>query len=84
LALLVIAATQPWSAAGAEKPMMTLVPGAAFALLPCWLLTWVLSEVLLLVQAVSRAPAPTVAVPKRILLRGQSGHVFSQGGPGGR
>jgi hypothetical protein len=32
LALLVMAATQPWSAAGAENPMITLVPGAAFGL----------------------------------------------------
>ena len=32
LALLVMAAIQPWSAAGAEKPMVTFLPGSAFGL----------------------------------------------------
>jgi hypothetical protein len=30
LALLVIAAIQPWSAAGAENPIVTFLPGSAF------------------------------------------------------
>jgi hypothetical protein len=53
-----MAAIQPWSAAGAEKPMTTFWPGAAFGLAELfWLvLTWVFSCGVLLVQAVSRVP----------------------------
>src|SRR5687768_5121994 len=65
-----MAAIQPWSAAGAEKPMITFWPGAAFGFassLP--VLTWVFSFGVLLVQAVSTAPAPTAAPPKRMRRR---------------
>jgi hypothetical protein len=73
LALLVMAATQPWSAAGAENPMMTFVPGAAFGLLSVSsFLIWVFSPGSLLVQAVSRAPAPRAAPPKRMRRRDRS------------
>jgi hypothetical protein len=69
LALSVIAAIQPWSAAGAEKPMTTFVPAAALALSLVAVFTWAVFRGSLLVQAVSRAPAPTAALPnKRFLL----------------
>ena len=66
-ALLVMAAIQPWSAAGAEKPMTTFVPGALLppvSVLPP-VLVWVLGSCSLLVHAASRAPAPSAAPPRR-------------------
>src|SRR3954447_12071259 len=67
-ALLAMAAIQPWSAAGAEKPMVTGAPGAAFsppvaATLPP--LAGGAEAGALLVQAVSAAPAPTPSEPSR-------------------
>ena len=42
LALLVMAAIQPWSAAGAENPMVTALPGAEFGFAASGPLVWVL------------------------------------------
>src|SRR4029453_10802602 len=68
-----MAAIQPWSAAGAENPMITFWPGAEFGLVSSLsALTWVFSDGVLLVQAVSRAPAPTAAPPKRMRRRDRS------------
>jgi hypothetical protein len=82
-ALFVIAATQPWSAAGAEKPMMTFWPGAAFGLASAFwsFLIWVFSDGVLLVQAVRTAPAPTAALPKRIRLRDKVDMIPPRGYP---
>src|SRR3954468_7639575 len=66
LALLVMAAIQPWSAAGAEKPMTTFCPGAAFGLAsPPPVLIWELLPGSLLVQPASTAPAPRAAPLRR-------------------
>src|SRR6059058_6086086 len=63
LASLVIAAIQPWSAAGAEKPMVICWPAASLLLLavpppPPPLLDGALALGLLLVQPVTRTAAP--------------------------
>jgi hypothetical protein len=86
LALLVMAATQPWSAAGAENPMTTFAPGAAFGFASeFWsVLIWVFSDGLLLVQAVRTAPAPTAAVPNRMRLRDKADMFPPKGVPGFR
>jgi hypothetical protein len=63
LALLVIAAIQPWSAAGAEKPIVTSLPAWAFALSPSPLICASFGSASLLVHAVSSAPAPSAAPP---------------------
>src|SRR5262245_23837304 len=58
-ALAVMAAIQPWSAAGAEKPILMALPGAVLSpwlLLTVWL--FVLSLLSLPVHAVSSTPAP--------------------------
>src|SRR3954469_8975100 len=65
LALLVIAAIQPWSAAGAVNPIVTVLP--AWALLPPDTLVWPLLslELSLDVQPGSRTPAPRADPPSR-------------------
>ncbi len=58
LALAVMAAIQPWSAAGAEKPTLMALPGVVLS--PWLSMVWFgLSSVSLPVQAVSSTPAPT-------------------------
>src|SRR3954468_24872839 len=66
-----MAAIQPWSAAGAEKPITTFAPATAFglALESVLLLTWAELSGVLLVHAVRTAPAPTAAPPNRMRLR---------------
>src|SRR5689334_9611732 len=65
LALLVIAAIQPWSAAGAVKPIVTFLPVSA--LLPPDTLVWPLLslELSLDVQPASMTPAPSADPPSR-------------------
>src|SRR5947207_13333725 len=63
LAVLVIAAIQPWSAAGAVKPMVTVLPGDA--LLPP-ILVWPLVSLVFVsldVQPASSAPNPAADPP---------------------
>ena len=73
LALLAIAAIQPWSAAGAEKPMVTagpdavLAPAVGAATLPAG------AAGVLLVQALSAAPAPSPSAPRSTLRLPRSG-----------
>jgi hypothetical protein len=69
VALLAMAAIQPWSAAGAENPMVTVFPVAVFAFgaAAATLVTGV--DALLLVQAVSTPPALSPAAPSNMLRR---------------
>src|SRR5215217_8193568 len=61
-----MAAIQPWSAAGAEKPMVTALPAAALGLVPASApLVWAAFGVSLLVHAASSALAPTAVPPMR-------------------
>ncbi len=63
-AFLAMAAIQPWSAAGAEKPMTTLVPGWSLSVpaeVACGAAEAGAAAGSLLVQALTRAPAPTTA-----------------------
>src|SRR3954471_10292746 len=67
LALVVMAAIQPWSAAGAEKPMVTALPGVSLPLpLAAALAEDVVADdaTLLLVHAVRAAPAPRAPAPR--------------------
>src|SRR4051794_8465714 len=68
-AFLAIAAIQPWSAAGAEKPMVTAAPGVALSppVAPTLAVLPAAGAVAgaLLVQAVSAAPAPRPRAPVR-------------------
>src|SRR3954451_24236872 len=67
LALVVMAAIQPWSAAGAEKPMVTALPGVSLPLpLDAALAEDVVADdaALLLVHAVRAAPAPRAPAPR--------------------
>src|ERR1700753_2583803 len=84
LALLVIAAIQPWSAAGAEKPMVTFSPDAALglALASVLVFTCAVLSGSLLVQAVRRARAPTAAPPNRMRLRDKADMIPPRGYPG--
>lgn len=69
-AFLAIAAIQPWSAAGAENPMVTCLP--CLSLSPPSDPAWAAglgSSSLLLVQAAARLPAATTAPPNRTPLR---------------
>src|SRR5690606_4503746 len=70
-ALLAIAAIQPWSAAGAENPMVTGRPGSLLA--PAGAGATAGASLppagSLLVHAVSAAPAPTPSAPVRNLRR---------------
>src|SRR5256714_5918201 len=64
LALLVIAAIQPWSAAGAVKPMVTVFPGDA--LVPPFTFVWPFASLFFVsldVQPVSSALAPRADPP---------------------
>src|SRR4051794_3316785 len=78
-ALVVIAAIQPWSAAGAEKPMVTALPGVSLPdPVPAETLAFAAEEgaeeaTLLLVQAVSAAPAPRAPAPSSRPRRPRSG-----------
>src|SRR6185503_10179866 len=68
-----MARIQPWSAAGAENPMVTALPGAALS--PVFTLVWPELSVflsLLEVQAARTAPALMAAPPKRIRRRDRS------------
>src|SRR5882757_7986613 len=70
LALLAIAAIHPWSAAGAEKPIVTVLPGAEFAFPTAAAVVAGGEDFLLLpVQAVSTVAAPTPAAPNSISRR---------------
>src|SRR6266550_631511 len=63
-AFLLIAAIQPWSPCGPEKPIVTVLPGLVLSLLPA--ATWApVDGVLgvLLVQPTSSAPPPIAAPP---------------------
>ncbi|GAA2221775.1 hypothetical protein GCM10010429_56200 [Micromonospora olivasterospora] len=73
-ALLVMAAIQPWSAAGAEKPMVTFLPGAALPpeSVSAALVCAAVGAASLLVHAVSRAPAPSAAPPNSSRRRDRS------------
>src|SRR4051794_15298271 len=70
-AFVVMAAIQPWSAAGAEKPIVTLLPGVLLAppALPAETGGAAAADVLaedageLLVQAARAAPAPSAPTP---------------------
>src|SRR3954467_2431581 len=65
LALVVMAAIQPWSAAGAEKPMVTALPGVSLAAGAAPVEDVVVDEAtLLLVHAVRAAPAPRAPAPR--------------------
>ena len=66
LALLAIAAIQPWSAAGAEKPMVTVGPDPALApaLGAATFPVGAGPAGVLLVHAVSAAPAPRPSAPE--------------------
>src|SRR3954469_5456423 len=68
LAFVVIAPIQPWSAAGAEKPMVTALPGVSLPLAPplATLELWdaAADDVLLLVHAARAAPVPSAPAPK--------------------
>ena len=70
-ALFAIAAIQPWSAAGAEKPMVTGAPGAEPPAAGAGATAGPPAGVAgsLLVHAVSAAPAPTPRAPVRNLRR---------------
>src|SRR5258708_4694613 len=73
LALLVIAAIQPWSAAGAENPITTFLPAAELGLFVSAPLVCAAVGVSLLVQAASNAAAPMAAVlPSKSLRRDRS------------
>jgi hypothetical protein len=67
LAFLAIAAIQPWSAAGARKPMVTFGPSSALPPSPPLPTTALASpsSSLFPVQPVRTAPAPTAAPPSR-------------------
>src|SRR4051794_7722509 len=68
LALSLIALSQPWSACGPAKPMVTCLPGLVSA--PVWSFAAGFSSLLsLLVQPARKAVAETAAVPKRRPLR---------------
>src|SRR3954447_12365848 len=66
LALVVMAAIQPWSAAGAEKPMVTALPGVSLPLGAAAAAEDVVVDdaALLLVHAVRAAPAPRAPAPR--------------------
>ncbi len=70
-ALFAMAAIQPWSAAGAEKPMVTGAPGSALPPPGAGATAGPPAPPAgsLLVQAVSAAPAPTPSAPVRNLRR---------------
>src|SRR3954468_14473767 len=74
LALVVMAAIQPWSAAGAEKPMVTALPGVPLPLAAALAEAVVADDAaLLLVHAVRAAPAPRAPAPKSRPRRPSSG-----------
>src|SRR4051794_7981405 len=89
-ALVVMAAIQPWSAAGAEKPIVTALPGVSLPLPPEPEAAGAAADVVeaagsLLVQAASAAPAPIAPTPNnsprrpRTVLEvfsGMTGHTF--------
>src|SRR4051794_41968251 len=81
-ALAAMAAIQPWSAAGAEKPMVTARPGAELgpAAGPPLGAGGGAACGVLLVHAASAAPAPTARAPERKPRRGRKGAV--SGGAG--
>jgi hypothetical protein len=85
LAALVIAAIQPWSAAGAEKPMTTFLPGSSLATFtPPWFPPpWLVFSGVLPVQAVSVRPTVIAAMRSVLLLYGM-GFVSSDGSGRGR
>src|SRR5450432_1815510 len=75
-AFFAIAPVQPWSAAGEEKPIVTLVPGVSLPEPPRAAAVVAAEDagaalLELLVQAVSTAPAPRPAAPNRKPLRGK-------------
>src|SRR4051812_24117053 len=73
LALLAMAAIQPWSAAGAEKPMVTAGPDAVLAAAVGAAAAPAGAAGVLLVQALSAAPAPRPSAPSSTLRRPRSG-----------
>src|SRR6185312_230819 len=73
LALLAIAAIQPWSAAGAENPMVTAGPAAVLAPAVGAATDPAGAAGVLLVQALSAAPAPSPSAPRSTLRRPRSG-----------
>src|SRR5262245_27929362 len=83
-AFLVIAAIQPWSAAGAEKPILTCLPGWLFAPPPatCWFGAELAAGVLE-VHAASSEPAPSTVEPIRKLLRSAMALLLGFPGSGG-
>src|SRR4051812_36284217 len=74
LALVVMAAIQPWSAAGAEKPMVTALPGVSLPLAAAVDADVAVDDAtLLLVHAVRAAPAPRAPAPRSRPRRPRSG-----------
>src|SRR4029079_14152877 len=75
LALLAIAAIQPWSAAGAEKPIVTAGPDAALAPAEGAATLPLGAEPagVLLVHSLSAAPAPSPSAPISTLRRRRAG-----------